>query len=698
MLKPLLTAAAAVAIATTTFTAVAAPGNGSGDDWPSQRMLGQGRPFDRDELPPGLRQRYDALNARAKRNAEAWLQRFAFPENDGETLHFDAEGAALYVDPFDPEQAPEESPEDIEAALTAEPAAEIALGAADEAFSLHSRPGAPNVVYLDFDGQTISGTAWNSVVGRSSIPARPFDLDGSPSTFGSTERAAIAEIWHRVAEDYAAFDIDVTTEEPASFGRDTGRVLITSKRDANGAAMPYDTAGGVAYIGVWGYSNYASSYSPALVYYDNLLKETTYIAEACAHEFGHNIGLSHDGTSSVTYYAGHGSGYTSWAPIMGNSYYNNVTQWSRGEYSGANNTQDDVAIIAGKLGLAGDDHGDTLNAATPLAVDVNGEILVSNPQTDPHNLDWQNKGVIDSRDDVDMFVVHAEAGAIEFSVWPAWDAFYRTYKRGANLDVRAVLRDRKGVALASSDPSADTSASIATDVGPGIYYLEVSGVGSANYTDYASAGQYFITGSIQRPSLPITMNMSPDASFDVVCADAVCSFSDTSTDPDGVIVARSWRFGDGATSTAQNPSHRFASEGAYTVTLRVTDDFGDQANASQTLSTSLPNVAPTAAFSDACSDLSCSFTDESADSDGEIVAWAWRFGDGTTSTAANPGHAYADYGTYTVSLTVTDDAGASATLTGSVELSPPRTRGNSGKDKQSTSKPGRGNNTAKAVR
>ena len=126
------------------------------------------------------------------------------------------------------------------------------VGAVDEAFNLHSRPGAPNVVYLDFTGHTVTGTAWNGLAGTDPLVARPFDLDGSPSTFGATELAAIAEIWARVAEDYAPFNIDVTTEEPTSFDRHTGRVLITNSTDANGKAMPYNSAGGVAYIGVWG--------------------------------------------------------------------------------------------------------------------------------------------------------------------------------------------------------------------------------------------------------------------------------------------------------------------------------------------------------------------------------------------------------------------------------------------------------------
>ncbi|KAF6260322.1 hypothetical protein COO60DRAFT_898787 [Scenedesmus sp. NREL 46B-D3] len=55
--------------------------------------------------------------------------------------------------------------------------------------------------------------------------------------------------------------------------------------------------------------------------------------EATSHEVGHNMGLSHDGTASVGYYRGHGD----WAPIMGVAYSRNVSQWSRGDYSGANN-------------------------------------------------------------------------------------------------------------------------------------------------------------------------------------------------------------------------------------------------------------------------------------------------------------------------------------------------------------------------
>lgn len=655
-------------VAFTMATAFSAPGNGNGQVDDEPKMLGKGRPFDRDELPPGLQKQYDELPEQAKRNAEEWLQKFSFPERDGDVLEFDPDGAVLYVDPVQPALAPEGEG----AALSEGAVPEVGAGAADDAFSLHSRPGAPNLVYLDFDGDVISGTAWNSLAGTTTLTAKPFDLDGNPATFSESERLAIAEIWHRVAEDYATFDIDVTTEEPASFDRYTGHVLVTSKQDSSGNKMPYDTAGGVAYIGVWGYSNYATYYSPALVYFDNLASGTTYIAEACAHEFGHNQGLSHDGTSSVTYYAGHGSGNTSWAPIMGNSYYNNVTQWSKGEYSGANNNQDDIAIIADNLGLAGDDHGDSFNDATALVVEASGEILVTTPESDPHDFYPENKGVIDSADDKDLFVLTADAGPLDLTITPAWDAFYRTSKRGANLDVRAVLLDALGNEVASSDPTSDTHAAISTSVPAGTYYLEVSGVGSSNYSDYASIGQYFVSGSI----VPSTAtNQAPSASFDMACGGTDCAFSDRSSDPDGTIVSRTWEFGDGGTSSQSNPSHTYVTAGNYNVTLTVTDDTGAQGSASQTVDITIPNTPPTAELGYSCSDLTCIFTDASSDSDGTIQSWAWDFGDGTRSTAQHPSHTYSAGGTYAVTLTVTDDNGASAEASAEATVQEPVAEG-----------------------
>lgn len=79
-----------------------------------------------------------------------------------------------------------------------------------------------------------------------------------------------------------------------------------------------------------------------------------YVAEAASHEAGHTLDLYHDGKDSSDYYGGHavqnGSANGGWAPIMGVGYRRDVTQWSNGSYPGATQRQDDLAILASRLG------------------------------------------------------------------------------------------------------------------------------------------------------------------------------------------------------------------------------------------------------------------------------------------------------------------------------------------------------------
>ena len=173
------------------------------------------------------------------------------------------------------------------------------------------------------------------------------------------------------------------------------------------------------------------------------------------------------------------------------------------------------------------------------------------------------------------------------------------------------------------------------------------------------------------PSAPAG-NLAPVATFTATCTGLSCSFKDTSSDPDGIISARSWSFGNGSTSTSSSPDRTYAASGTYSVTLTVTDNDGATATTTQSVAvtSTSTNVAPAAYFGSACTQLTCGFTDRSKDSDGTIVSWSWNFGDGTGSTVRNPSHAFKAGGTYKVKLTVTDNDGATDPITHSVTVAP----------------------------
>ncbi|KIY95480.1 hypothetical protein MNEG_12481 [Monoraphidium neglectum] len=180
------------------------------------------------------------------------------------------------------------------------------------AFKLHSRPGAPRRLVLDFTGHTTTGTAWNSAT-RPSIVTPPYDLDGVPSTFSDTERRNIIAIWRAVAEDFAAFDVDVTTEETDASGAQINLADNGARAVIGGSSYDWfgSGAGGVAYVNTFG----NTYYDPAFVFPAQLGSGyPKYVWEATSHELGHRLGLSHDGdTLGNAYYGGSGI----WAPIMG---------------------------------------------------------------------------------------------------------------------------------------------------------------------------------------------------------------------------------------------------------------------------------------------------------------------------------------------------------------------------------------------
>jgi PKD repeat protein len=145
-------------------------------------------------------------------------------------------------------------------------------------------------------------------------------------------------------------------------------------------------------------------------------------------------------------------------------------------------------------------------------------------------------------------------------------------------------------------------------------------------------------------------------------------FTDESTSHYCTIVSWDWDFGDGNTSTLQNPTHTYSSDGWYDVTLTVTTN--TSAFDSKTRQIWIgPNLNPTANFSHSTGEgFLVHFSDQSTDTDGTVESWSWDFGDGSSSTEQNPSHAYQHPDIYTVILTVTDNEGGSDSASQSVDI------------------------------
>ncbi len=343
-------------------------------------------------------------------------------------------------------------------------------------FNLSSNPTSTYTIYLDFDGHITTGTLWNRSYGNVETP--PYDRDGNVSSFSQAELHDIYEIWLRVSEDYAPFDVNVTTVEP------TSDQLIKSSASDNEYGVRccvggswedwYESAGGVSYLGSFTWDSDTPCYS-----FSKSLGSASNAAAAASHEVGHSLGLRHDGIyelngSETEYY----DGANDWGPIMGSGYYVELTQWSKGEYERATNQEDDLSIIASNgFGYKEDDHRDLRVQATSFELASDGTLA---------------SGVIETNDDIDFF---------SFVNTGATDYLYIGGVSGGvtNLDVVVALYDADGNLIKTYDPSNSLYVVVElADLTPGAtYYFSVSGTGltvggTQYYSDYASLGNYLI--------------------------------------------------------------------------------------------------------------------------------------------------------------------------------------------------------------
>ena len=386
------------------------------------------------------------------------------------------------------------------ASTTRERTFEPALDPSGDALALHSRPGSKRTIFLDFDGMDVTGTAWTESYGAFTAPG--YSMDADPA-FNPTERARIADVWLRVSEDYAPFNVDVTTQDPgeAAIDRANNSDDVYGTRVAIVGDNPiYKSCGcgGIAYVNVFDEAGDHGAFQPAFVFVQGLGTGSKNIAEATTHEAGHNLGLYHDGTRSVSYYRGQGL----WAPIMGVGYYEPLSQWSKGEYANANRTEDDLAIIAA--------------SGAPRMVDDVGDARGTAADITPGTVE----GLISTAADTDWF---------RFNATDLTTVGVRPQAVSPDLDVRIDLYDADGVLLASDDPaSAQVSGDVATGLdativqvlAAGTYYVKVDGVGSGNpletgYSDYASLGRYDLSMTTNGvPALVLTRKVLPAGGVD----------------------------------------------------------------------------------------------------------------------------------------------------------------------------------------
>lgn len=172
----------------------------------------------------------------------------------------------------------------------------------------------------------------------------------------------------------------------------------------------------------------------------------------------------------------------------------------------------------------------------------------------------------------------------------------------------------------------------------------------------------------------ITVFPSPTSNFsaDITlgCAPVRVNFRDLSSTPQGTIVSWEWDFGDGGTSTLQNPSHNYTNTGFYTITLTVTSSSGCKRTASRGRYIRVVDGVSTDfnfTFSRSCKPpYTVTFQNQS--SGPGVITYGWNFGNGQTSTASNPTTVYNAPGTYTVRLNAVSNFGCNGTITKTVTI------------------------------
>lgn len=330
---------------------------------------------------------------------------------------------------------------------------------------LNSFPSAKATIYLDFDGEYVITPMWNY--------GSPLNCDAA----GMSD-AQITEVFNRVAEDYRPFNVNITTDENTFLNAPEDmrmRVIVTP------TSSWYTGVGGIAFVGsfTWGDD------TPCFVFCDRLGKKSKLVAECCSHESGHTLGLSHQAKYdascmlTATYNDGTGSGEIAWAPIMGNSYYRNMSGWNNGPTPyGCSNVQDNLSIITSQNGFTyrTDDYADDFSTTS----EINNPLMINIPGIISTNMD---------KDVIKLNLPQNTAFRLQANPFSVADN-----NEGADLDIKLSLYKSDKSLIATYDPTNSMSVTIDTILMAGSYYLVVEGTGNSFAAEYGSLGSYILSG------------------------------------------------------------------------------------------------------------------------------------------------------------------------------------------------------------
>jgi hypothetical protein len=389
-------------------------------------------------------------------------------------------------------------------------------------------PAAPYEIYLDFGGFSFNGD-WADQGLPGITPA--YDTNGDASTFSASELTNIQNVWSRVAEKYAPFNVNVTTVDPAVAAGQAANDTQRQNYYDNEPKMMHTVIGG---DGAWtggggggisagvGFTADAqpgsNGYHMDWVFSALAPTNLHFVGDASAHENGHGLGLSHqsdyNGNTLVNEFSpGTNSGPIPQAPLMGYSYTAQRSMWKIGTADTSNGSgtppviQNDPQTILGNPGIGpfvNDGIGHNLVSATPLPLSglvINSSlakgVIVPASSTNPTTSGEANYVA-------DFWSFSTGAGSVSITSNAGRSTITSGLADpGAMLDSTLRIFNTSGQLVASS-ATASLSETISLILGAGTYYAEVVSAADPNNTGFFDMGSYFLSGSLVAVPEPST--------------------------------------------------------------------------------------------------------------------------------------------------------------------------------------------------